>query len=223
MDIYIRVVDEHARLHVAFCIDVQISPASRDTSAYILSIVLEVHAEDRLCLTELTDAVIHLFPLFRSREQLCHCAVSYRHIVETPHEQGAALDHHIIELFAAHVLEVLTGVAYGNTKRQLMLFHQLHCMAHFVVYAVTAPPVISLLESLQADRRDEVLHPEHFLTELFIDHRSIRKCKKLAVRVHLANLKDIFLADCRLAACIDIHICSNLFALTHDRINILKA
>ena len=88
--------------------------------------------------------------------------------------------------------------------------------------AVTAPPVISLLESLQADRRDEVLHPEHFLTELFIDHRSICKCKKLAVRVHLADLKDIFLAHCRFAAGIDIHICSKLFALTHDRINILK-
>ena len=48
MDIYVRIVDKYARFHIASGINVQVTAASGDTSANILSIILEVHGEDRL-------------------------------------------------------------------------------------------------------------------------------------------------------------------------------
>ena len=170
----------------------------------------------------MTDAVIHLLSLLRSREQVCHRAVSHRHIVEVPHKQGSALDHHIVERLAAHILKVLACIAYRDTEREFILFHQFHRMAHFVIYAVSAPSVVGLLKSLQADRRDKIFHPEHFLTELFIDHRSVCKCKELTVRMHLTDLEDIFPAHRGLSAGVDVHVCTQLFALTNDRVNVLQ-
>ncbi len=91
MDIGVGVVDEYARFHITLRVDVKISSASRDTSADILCVVLEVHGEDRLRPTEVTDPVVHLFTLLRRREQFCNCAVSYRHIMEEPDEQSRPL------------------------------------------------------------------------------------------------------------------------------------
>ena len=149
--------------------------------------------------------------------------MSYRHVVEVPYKESAALDHHVIELFTADILEVLACVAYRYTERQFIFLHQLHGMTDFVIYAVSSPSVVCLLKSFQTDCGDEVLHSQHLLAELFVDHRSVGKCKELAVRMHLAYLEDIFLTNSRLAAGVDIHICSQFFSLTDDRINVLQA
>ena len=223
MNIHIGVVDKYARLHIALCIDVQVSSSSCNTSADVLSVVLEVHSEDRFRLTEMTDAAVHLFSLLRRREEICHSAVTYRHVMEVPYEQRAAFDHHIIELFAADVLKVLARVTYRDTERKLVLFHQLHRMAYFVVHAVAPASVVGFLKSFQADRRYEVLHSEHFLTEFFIDHRSVCECQELAVRVHLADFKNIFPAHRRLPAGIDIHISAQFLALPDDGIDVFEA
>ena len=73
-----------------------------------------------------------------------------------------------------------------------MLFHQLHRMAYFVVYPITTASVVGFLESLKADCRNEVPDSEHLLAEIFVDHRSVCKREELTVRVHLADLKDVF-------------------------------
>ena len=52
MDVHIGIVDEHTRLHVASSVDMQIVPVPGDAAAHIHGIVLEVHAENWLCLPE---------------------------------------------------------------------------------------------------------------------------------------------------------------------------
>ena len=55
--LHVGVVDEHAGLHVAGGVDVEIVPAAGDAAAHVLRVVLEVHAEDGLGLPELADAL----------------------------------------------------------------------------------------------------------------------------------------------------------------------
>ena len=70
MDIGVGVVDEYTRLHIALGIDVQITASACDTSTYELSVVLEVHTEDRFLSAHLTDSVVHYFTLFGLQQQL---------------------------------------------------------------------------------------------------------------------------------------------------------
>lgn len=46
VDICIRIMNKYTRIHITICIDMQITSSTSDTSANILRIILEIHAED---------------------------------------------------------------------------------------------------------------------------------------------------------------------------------
>ena len=159
VDVGVGVVDEHAGIHVAVGVDVQVAAATGDTTAHVLAVVLEVHGEDALGLTHGTDAVIDLLTLLGSGHQLGSGIVAHGHVVEEPHEVGTQVDDLVVELLAGDVLVVDTGVAGGDTEGQVMALQQGHGVGDLLVHALAAAAVVGLLESLQADGGDEVLHP----------------------------------------------------------------
>lgn len=116
VDVHVGVMDEHAGLHVALGVDMQVPSAAGNAAAHVLCVVLEVHAEDGLALTVGADSVVHLLALLRVREQLQGGVTAHGHIVEEPHEESAAVDHKVKELLTAQILIILAGVAGGDSE-----------------------------------------------------------------------------------------------------------
>ena len=56
-------MDKYARVYVTVCIDMEITSSTSNTSTYIFCIILEIHTENRLGLTEFTDLMIHFLTL----------------------------------------------------------------------------------------------------------------------------------------------------------------
>ena len=94
-------MNKYTRLHVTLRVDVAVVSSSCDTSAYELSIILEVHNKDLFTTfhrTNLTDSVIDVFTLFFGRHQIRSCLHTYRHQMEIPSETTSMLDQKIKEL-----------------------------------------------------------------------------------------------------------------------------
>ena len=63
VDIGIGIMNEYTWLHIARCVDVQVVPSPCDTPAHKLAVILKIHAKNRLCFSEMTDAAVHFLPL----------------------------------------------------------------------------------------------------------------------------------------------------------------
>ena len=98
----------------------------------------------------------------------------------------------------------------------------MHGICHLFVDALSPAGIIGFLEAFQRDGRYKVLHPQHFLTECFIDEGAIGEGQKHAVGMHFADLKQISLADGGLTAGVDVHIGTQFLALTDDGIDGLQ-
>ena len=120
-------MDKDAGVNIAVGIDMQVAPSACDASADIFAVVLEVHAEEGFGLAEVAELMIHILALLGRREKIGSGVVSDRHIVEVPDKVRAPVDHLIVEGFAADGLEVLTGVAAGDTEGKPFFFEQVHC------------------------------------------------------------------------------------------------
>ena len=83
-DVGIRIVDENAGVHIAIGVDVHIAAAPGNAAAHKLSIVLEVHGEQRLAGTVVADTVIDRLPLLRRGQELGAGVVTDGHVVEVP-------------------------------------------------------------------------------------------------------------------------------------------
>ena len=125
-DIGVGIVDEHAGVAVTVGVDVQIPPSAGDTAAHILAIVLEVHGEDGLSGADVPDPVIHEFPLLRVGQQLRRGIVAHGHIVEVPHESRTPLHHLVDELVGADGVQILAGIAAGQTEGQVLFLQDCH-------------------------------------------------------------------------------------------------
>lgn len=53
-------VDEYAGLYIAFGVDVQIVPSTGNAATHIFRIVLEIHRENSLGLSELANPIVYL-------------------------------------------------------------------------------------------------------------------------------------------------------------------
>ena len=117
-------MNEHAGLHIALCVDVPLVAATCNASAYRLGGILEVPRENGCCLPEGTNAAVDFFPLFRRRKQFGCSIVTYRHVVEEPDKQRAAVNNRIEKLLTGNVGIVMAGIAGGNAKRKLVVFEK---------------------------------------------------------------------------------------------------
>ena len=187
VDICIRIMNKYTRIHITICIDMQITSSTSDTSANILRIILEIHAEDCLCRTILSDLVIHLFTLLRIRHQLYHCIITCRHVMEEPYKQSTTVDHMVKIFLTAYTVYVCRSIASRYTKRKFMWFQKFHRMHNLLIYTISTTTIICFLRTFQTDCRYEVLHTKHFLTELFIDQSTICKGKELTIRIFLTD------------------------------------
>ena len=70
MDVGVGIVDEHAGLHVARCIDVQVAATTGDAAAHELTVILEVERKERLFLAHLAYKTIHVLTLFGRGHEL---------------------------------------------------------------------------------------------------------------------------------------------------------
>ena len=148
--------------------------------------------------------------------------VAYRHVVEEPDEQRPRVDDLVEIRLARDVLPVGAGVAGREAEGQPVALEQGHGVLHLPVDARAAAAVVGLLEALEADGRDEVLHPQHFLAERLVDQGAVGEGEELAVGVLLAQGDDVLFADERLAAGEDVHIGAQALALRHDGVQLLQ-
>lgn len=89
----------------------QIALAARYASPYILSVVLEVYAENGLCFAERSDSAVNRFSLLGIWKQLRYRRVSYGHIVEKPAEESPGIDYIVKEFFTRYIFVVFGSIA----------------------------------------------------------------------------------------------------------------
>ena len=129
MDVAVRVVDEHTRLCIAGGIDMEIVAAACNTAAYILSIVLEVHGEERniaFCRAQIADTLDHVAALFRRGQQLRRRIIAHRHIVEVEAKVCSLVGQHPQEPVAGDRLQVGTGIADGGAEQDAVGTQTIH-------------------------------------------------------------------------------------------------
>ena len=222
INVGIGIMDKYARIHITVCIDMEITSSTCNTSAYIFCVILEIHAENRLGLTEFTDLMIHFLTLLWIWHQLYYCIVSCRHIMEEPYKQSSTVNNFIKIFLTAYTVHIGRGIACRNTKRKLVGLQQFHSMHDFGIYSLSTASVICFLRTFQTDSRNKVLYTEHFLAEFLIDQSSVCKGKELTVRIFLTDTDQVFFADQRFTACINIHVCTKLSALLYNRTDGVK-
>ena len=151
----VRVMCEHARLHIACGVDVQVAAPAGDAAADILGVVLEIHDEHRLARLAVSHAAqpfIHMNPLLGRGDKLRHGVVADRHIVEVKAEAHAVLDHKVDEFVARDGGDILARVADRDAEKQAVFPEQLHCRHGSCVCALAAAVVVALLGALNAQR-----------------------------------------------------------------------
>ena len=221
-DVGVGIVDEHAGVHVAVGVDVQVAAAAGDAPAHILGVVLEVHGKDALGLPHGADAAVDLGPLLGVGHQLGGGVVAHGHVVEEPHEVSAQIHDQIVKLLAGDVLVVDAGVAGGDAEGQVVLLQQGHGVGDLVVHTLSTAGVVGLLEALQADGGDKVAHTQHVLAELLVDQGGVGKGEESRIAVLLAQGDQVLLAHQRLAAGVDVQVDAQLLALSNDGVNLIK-
>ena len=209
-------MDEHAWVAVTVGIDVQVAASACDTAADILAVVLEIHCENRLGSADVADAVVHKFTLLRVWQQSRNRIVAHRHIVEVPDKLGSPLHHLIDEVVGTDRIQVLAGIAAGQTKRQMLFLEDCHCLNHLLIGSLTTTVIGRFLKALDADGWDKVFDPQHFVSKFLVDEGCIGKAQELAVAMLFAQGNQILFAHQRFAAGVDVHINAQLLALGDD-------
>ncbi len=221
-DVAVGVMDEHAGVHVAVGVDVEIPPPAGDAAAYVLAVVLEVHGEDGLGGADLPDAAVHGRPLPGAGQEGGDRVVAHGHVVEVPDELGAPLHQLVHKLVRADGIQILTGVAGGDAEGQLFLPEDGHGPQYLLIDALPAAAVGGLLEALQTDGGDKVLYTKHIVRKGLVNKGGVGKGEELAVRMLLAQGDQVLFADQWLAAGVDVHVDPKGLALLDDGVDLVK-
>ena len=94
-----------------------------------------------------------------------------------------------------------------------MALQQGHGVGDLLIHALATAGVVGLLEALQADGGDEVLHPQQILAELLVNEGGVGEGQEGHVVVLLAQGDDVLLPHQRLAAGVDVHIDAQFLTL----------
>ena len=165
----------------------------------------------------MTDFFVNASSLLRRRKKFWCSIISYWHIMEIPYKICAQINHGIIKFFRSNRIIVCTGVAAGNAIDQFLFPKKGHCFCYFLINTVSAAAVSGFFKAFDADSRDEVTDAQHFVCEVFVDERGVRKREKLAVAVLFAQGNEVLFAHERLAAGVNIQVYAELFAMRDGR------
>ena len=154
--------------------------------------------------------MIHELPLFWTRKKLGGSVVAHRHVVEIPDEQRAPI-HHLIEIrFAADRIEILTGIAAGDTERQPLLFQKIHGRHHLIKDPLPSA-VVRLAASFHRDggmkffTRSISSAKSSSISVAFVKERKIQsEC--------FSHRRMISFADQRFSAGINVKISAQIFS-----------
>ena len=218
-DIGIRIMDERARLNIPVCVDMAVTPAPGNAASHIFSVIPEVHCKNRLRLPVFPNFVVHHLSLFRRRHQLRHGPFSHRHIGEKPGKFRSHFNHLIKIGLASDHLRICRCITAGDAEGQLPFLQYVHGADDLLIGSISPAGIGGLFKSLYADSRHEILHPEHFFRERFINQRAVCERGKHAVRMLLAQTDDIVLSHQRFSADEQINIGSQLHPLLHDTVH----
>ena len=116
----------------------------------------------------------------------------------------------------------MAGVARGNPVEELALVETGHGRKHFVIDSLSAAAVGGLLKAFQRDGGDKVFDPQHLVGKGIVDQGAVGKAEEDTVRVYFAEVYQVFFADQRFSACVDVHIDAHLFALTDDVVDFIE-
>ena len=172
-DIDVRIMREHARLHVACSVDVQVAAPASDAAADKLAIVLEVKREQGLLLAHLADEAVEVLALVGVHHKRGGRADADGHVREDPREKRPLLDEPVEELLVGDGTCVGAGVAARHAEGQAVFAQKLHGAGHLGVRSLAAAGVGCLLEALDADGGHEIGDADHILHELLVDERRI--------------------------------------------------
>ena len=139
--------------------------------------------------------------------------------MEEPGENTAFADEHIEEFVACYRQIVLTGVAYGNSKRYMILMHQIHGVKSFFIVTAAAAAVVALLKALNAHGEEKVAHSKQIVAEFLIYESSVGESVEGDVLMLFAQPDYVVLADERLAAGEEIGVDTELLAFGDDFIH----
>ena len=143
-----------------------------------LSVVLEVDGEKffpAIKASDLSDFIVHVFSLLRIKEQAGVCIDSHRHIVEIPGEYAAFVYEHIEEIIACHSQIVLTGVAYGYSKRDMVGMHEIHGCKGLLIVPAAAAPVIAFFKAFDAHGNKKVAYSQKVIAEFLVYEGTVGK------------------------------------------------
>ena len=214
-------MDKDAWIDITVCVDVQVSAAGCYASADIPSVILEVHHEQRVIVTEVIDASVYLFSLLRIRKQGDIRVISDRHVVEVPDEEDSELNQLVQELCRGDGVIVLAGIAGRDSVEQLSVVQPLHRFDDAVVDTLAAAAVGCLLKALKRDGRNKVLYADHVIGEFIVDQCPVGEAQEDTVTVLFAQTDNILLSDEGFAAGIDVHIDTEFFTLTDEVVDLL--
>ncbi len=222
-DVVSGVVDEHARIHIAVGVDMQIATPAGDAAAHVFSVVEEVEREQHLLIAELANLLVHEFALFGLGDQIDVCTRAHGHVAEEPAELRAPIDHLVEEFGTADDVDVLAGVTGRDAEGELVLAQQAHGHFGLVEGTFAAARVRGFFGAFHGDDGNEVLHTQQFVAKSLVDERSVGEAKEFAVVVLVADGHKVLLAHQRFAAGVDVHVATEFLALADDRIDLIEA
>ena len=212
---------EHARLHVACSVDVQVAAPASDAAADKLAIVLEVKREQGLLLAHFANEAVEVLTLVGVHHKRGGRADADGHVREDPREKRPLLDEPVEELLAGDGTCVGAGVAARYAEGQAVFAQKLHGAGNLGVRPLAAAGVGCLLEALDADGGHEIGDADHILHELLVDERRVGERQERAIGMRFAQVDEVVLADERLAAGVDVDVGSQLDALVDDGVDFL--
>ena len=117
-------MDKYTWVYITIRIDMKVTSSSCNTSAYELTIILEIHNKDFFSTfhrTNLTDSVIDIFTLFVGRHQIRSSFHTYRHQMEIPCKTASMLDQKIKKFVRCNSIHVFASIAYTVSENQSVL------------------------------------------------------------------------------------------------------
>ena len=165
------------------------------TAMYKFAVILEVYCKKFFSAfpsSYFSYSVIHIFTLFRCKQEICGSLIADRHIVEIPSIFYTFFDKKVYKVVGSNSLIVFACITDWCSEKKFMLFKQIHSMHCFFKMTCPTTSVILFSISFNTDRRHKVTYTKHFLTEILIYKSTVCKCAEHTVIMLFTKFYNIF-------------------------------